>query len=427
MSIDKSKKISFDSGFFSEKSVIIAKSGYGKSYTARVIIEEGLKLGNTFIIIDPQEAYLNLENFDYIDAKNVKSAKGLGLLISQSNKNVVISTKGLGIESQNKFLNAFLREYRKNIRKGIQTIVIDEAHKFAPEQNTTFSKDVVRAMFQENRSDGLGCIAITQRIARLDKTIISQANNNFIGRVTSHVDKNVIKQYLDDPDDILKISKLPVGDFYVQGIDDIPLIVSVRESETEHSGSAPTNLLREDMILYSKHINRFVKKDKSVKKFENNNVGENNKMDPIKEVGNLVPSKSQFIDFAKLGMKVSLGLGLSGLASNLIASKFRSPIPYVSSRSLGSLATSISLFALHKAIKNDGVKDVLKYATAGSTVYTAGSLVFDLISLTKIRIPALASTIISSATGVNKTVLGVTNSSAESMTGEDVDLDTIFA
>jgi DNA helicase HerA-like ATPase len=47
-------------------------------------------------------------------------------------------------------------------------------------------------MFQENRSDGLGIIAVTQRIARIDKTIISQADNMAIGRVTSHIDKNLL-------------------------------------------------------------------------------------------------------------------------------------------------------------------------------------------------------------------------------------------
>ncbi len=62
-----SKTINLEKEFFGEKTIILAKSGYGKSYTARVFIEEGRKLGNSFIVFDPQDAYLNLPDFAYID------------------------------------------------------------------------------------------------------------------------------------------------------------------------------------------------------------------------------------------------------------------------------------------------------------------------------------------------------------------------
>ena len=81
MSIDTTNKIELEKGFFSQKSVIIAKSGAGKSYTARVIIEESKKDSVPCIVIDPQDAHLNHEDFTYIKAENVKSAKGLGILL----------------------------------------------------------------------------------------------------------------------------------------------------------------------------------------------------------------------------------------------------------------------------------------------------------------------------------------------------------
>ncbi len=89
---------------------------------------------------------------------------------------------------------SFITEFKKNIRRGIQTVIIDEVHKFAPEGQKTESKEVIRGMFQENRSDGLGCIAITQRISRLDKTILSQADHLAIGKVTSFRDKEAVKK-----------------------------------------------------------------------------------------------------------------------------------------------------------------------------------------------------------------------------------------
>lgn len=411
--ISVNKKEYLNDKFFGEKSVIISKSGYGKSYTARVVIEEGVKKGNTFTIIDPQDAYMNLPDFSYIDAKDVKSAKGLGYLLAVSHKNSVIQTKRLTIDEQNKFLFEFLTSFRVNIRKGIQTIVIDEAHKFAPEQEKTLSKDVVRGMFQENRSDGLGCIAITQRIARLDKTIISQADNMFIGRVTSHVDKQTIKQYLEDPDDIEKICKLEKGNFYLSGFDlEEPEIVKIRESETEHSGNSPKNLLTEEKAIYYSNIKNYVKK-----------TGDG-KMSVINETTNVVkdvlPSTETFKDFAVKGAKMSLGLAVSGMVSSFVASKFASPIPYVSTRTLASAGTTILMYTGYRLTKSKTpmLSDVLGYATAGSAIYTAGSLVYDILALTKVNVPPMVNTLITSASGVTPLV-------AEK--NEGVDVNTNFA
>ena len=72
-----SNTVKLENSFYGEKTIILAKSGYGKSYTARVFIEEGRKLGCSFIVIDPQDAYLNLKDFSYIDVNKKKSAKVL--------------------------------------------------------------------------------------------------------------------------------------------------------------------------------------------------------------------------------------------------------------------------------------------------------------------------------------------------------------
>ena len=80
--------------FFRQKTCVIAKSGYGKSYATRVIIEEGLEQENSFLIVDPQGAYENFEGFEYIDIKDIKDFKKLVLLIAKTHINTVIITKG---------------------------------------------------------------------------------------------------------------------------------------------------------------------------------------------------------------------------------------------------------------------------------------------------------------------------------------------
>jgi len=413
MAITIDKQIDPDSTFYGEKTILVAKTGYGKSYTARVMIEDGLSKGNTFIVIDPQEAYLNIKEFEYIEAENIKSAKGLGILLSQSNKNVVILTKKLDIEAQNKFLSVFLKAYKKHIRRGIQTLVIDEIHKFAPEGQTTVSKDDVKGLFQESRSDGLGIIGITQRPQRLDKTCLAQAENFAVGRVTAFRDKESIKTYLDNPEDADKLSKLEKGEFFFFGFGkDEPIIAKVRKANTEHSGNSPKNLLNEDTNLYNRHASQYVKITRGNKTMADN-------IETKGEIVNkVIPSTSGMKDLAMLGMKASLGTATAGIVGTLVASRFRSPIPVVSSRTLGSLATTIALYVGYRNIPHAGIKDVFKYASAGSMAFTVGSAIFDIVAVSNIQLPNIVNFAVSTATGVQP--INVENN-------KGVDVDTNFA
>jgi hypothetical protein len=409
-----SQNITLEKEFFGQKSIIIAKSGYGKSYTARVIIEEGRKLGNSFVVIDPQDAYLNLPDFDYIDIRNVKNIKTMALLVAKSHKNIVIQVKGLGILEQNKFLKSFLEEYRLKLDKGIQTIVIDEMHKYAPETEKTECKEIIRGMFQENRSDGLGIIGISQRVSRIDKTCLSQADNLCIGRVTSFRDKEAIKNYIDEPEDIEKIKNLEKGEFYFYGFDsDSPVIEKVRESESKHSGDSPQNLLNENILLYSRNRKSFYKGDKKMSETISNGTG---------VVGQFLPSKEGFMNLASLGAKMSLGLATAGLVGVYVGSKFTSPIPVISSRTLGGAASTVVLYTGYRMIPEGMIKDIAKYATAGSTVFTVGSLLGDLIIASKIQVPNIVNFVLTTATGA-----APLQEAKNSESGSEVDLNTSMA
>ena len=379
--------------FFGKKTAILAQSGYGKSYTARVIIEEGLKKGITFVIVDPQQAYLNLPDFDYIDIQKVKSARKLGILIANSNKNIVLMTKGLGIQAQNRFMFAFLDEYRKNIEKGIHTIIIDEAHKFAPEGQKTSAKDQIRGMFQENRSDGLGCIAISQRVARLDKTVISQCDNIACGRVTSLADKGAVKGYVvTDESDVEKISKLKQGEFYLNGFGlEEPEIKIIRKSETEHSGNSPENLLTENTEVYNKYIRTIVKGDRKMDKIDTKN-------EIIKKV---IPSMDGMGDLILLGAKVSMGAMIGGAAGIFIGSRIKLPIPVLSGATIAGAGTTIGLYAGYRFMPESMAvsKDILKYSASGSAVFTFGSLAFDVLNAMNVRLPNFLNFAVAAATG----------------------------
>lgn len=410
MAITTDNKVDPESTFYSDKTVLVAKTGYGKSYTARVFVEDGVSKGHTFIIIDPQDAYKNLPDFEYISAENIKSVKGLAILLSQSHRNVVISTKKLSLDDQNKFLSVFLKNFKLHIRKGIQTLVLDEAHKFAPEGQKTLARDDVRGLFQESRSDGLGIIAITQRPQRLDKTCLAQAENFACGRVTAFRDKDAIKNYMDNPEDVEKLSKLEKGEFMFFGFGfDEPVIGNVRKANTEHSGDTPKNLLNEDRALYNRHALKYVKPTSKM-----------DALDKVKELGkDIIPSKDGFMQLAFTGMKMSLGTAAGGIVGTLVGSYAKSPIPVVSSRTLGSLGTTIVLYAGYKYVPWESVSSTLKYAAAGSAAFTVGSFVYDLVSVANVQLPSVAAFALTTATGAQP--MGG-NSSAT-----NVDTNTSFA
>jgi len=270
-------------------------------------------------------------------------------------------------------------------------------------------------MFQENRSDGLGIIGISQRPQRIDKTCLSQADNLCIGKVTSFRDKEAIKNYIDDPADLDKIKGLKKGEFYFYGFgNDTAIVEQVRKSETEHSGSSPKDLLNEDNSLFQQNVNKFYK-------------GETKNMENIPQgngvLGKVLPTREGFMNLAALGAKISLGVAVGGLVGSYVGSKFSSPIPVVSSRTLGSAATTVVLYTGYRMLPDNAVKDVVKYATAGSTVFTAGSLIGDLIVASNIKMPNIVNFVLGLATGAAP--LQSNNNQAEG--GSEVDLNTAMA
>lgn len=410
--------LTLDKKFFGEKTAIISKSGFGKSYTARVVIEEGLELGNTFIIIDPQRAYENIPEFENVHISDIKDIRGFARLLAATNKNVVISTNKTTIEEQNLFLKKFLKEFRKNKRRGIQTIIIDEIHKFAPNQAKTEAKDEVRAMFQEDRSSGQGAIGLTQRPARMDTTIISQADNLALGRVTSNADKQAIFNYLDNKEDIETVKKLEKGEFFLVGFDfDEPQVVKIRESKTEHSGNSPDNLLNENPSLFHNQSRKVLKKRKMADKIDT-------KGEPVDKI---IPSQEGFMDLIGLGAKIAFGGAVGGIASGLLARPLaRLNIPLVSPRTIASTGTTIGLYALWRNLPDrmERSKDVAKFAAAGSAVFWMGSIVGDVLAGTGLKLPGILQSAITVATGVG---LSQPTEVQDEAGTQPVDLDTNFA
>jgi hypothetical protein len=121
-------------------------------------------------------------------------------------------------------------------------MVIEEAHNFAPERGfgEVSSSKILRTIASEGRKFGMGLCFISQRPAKVDKNILSQASTQIILKVTN---PNDVKAIMDSVEGVSygtkeEIKDLPIGVAMVVGVTEQPLIVDIRIRRSEHGGES---------------------------------------------------------------------------------------------------------------------------------------------------------------------------------------------
>lgn len=143
-------------------------------------------------------------------------------------------------------------------------LVVEEAHNFCPERGfgEVASSKILRTVASEGRKFGMGLAIISQRPARVDKNVLSQANTQIILKVTN---PNDLKAITDSVEGVMPgtkddIKELPVGVAMIVGVTDQPIIVDIRVRRTEHGGEElkldETFLPEEKTLLFKPQINQ---------------------------------------------------------------------------------------------------------------------------------------------------------------------------
>ncbi len=120
-------------------------------------------------------------------------------------------------------------------------LVIEEAHNFAPQQGTATCSRILKNIASEGRKFGLGLCAVTQRAARIDKSVLSQCTTQLILQVTNPLDLKAIAQSIEGLTDGMTqmIQSLPVGVALVTGGGyHTPLFCEVRPRASRHGGES---------------------------------------------------------------------------------------------------------------------------------------------------------------------------------------------
>ncbi len=142
-------------------------------------------------------------------------------------------------------LTGYLLDTIFNLRKENKippiVIVIEEAHKFAPQERSVYTKYVLRRIAREGRKFGISLIFASQRIIGLDKDALSQCGTKFIMRISSKTDLDYILPYVDIAisSEQKRIPHLPNGIAMITGIAvKSGILVKMRRRYSRHIGES---------------------------------------------------------------------------------------------------------------------------------------------------------------------------------------------
>lgn len=242
---------------------ILAKRGAGKSNTAAVIAEEMIGAGVQVVILDPVGAHWGIR----YGADGKSPGHAIPILGGQHGDvplqetagelvaDVVVDTGASMLldlsdfetkAAMNRFAAAFAKRlfYRKGRSPSLLHLVLEEAHQFCPQSRARGEEVLVGAysrLVTLGRARGIGLTMISQRSAKLNKDILTQADVLIAMKTTGPNDRATVKAWIDHlgaeaKEVMATLPGLQVGEAWVWNSDsDRPERVSVRLRSTYDS------------------------------------------------------------------------------------------------------------------------------------------------------------------------------------------------
>ncbi|HBY97759.1 MAG TPA: nucleoside triphosphate hydrolase [Chloroflexi bacterium] len=126
-------------------------------------------------------------------------------------------------------------------------IVYEEGHNYAPADQLSISKNIIRRIASEGRKFGVGFAIVSQRPSKLDSDVTSQCNTIIAMRIKNPDDQRFISRTSDyfSQADLDELPSLSTGEALVTGRAILaPLIVKVGYKVLVHGGESPNVLDR---------------------------------------------------------------------------------------------------------------------------------------------------------------------------------------
>ncbi len=185
------------------------------------------------------------ERLEYVDETHLLAPRGTSLseLVSPG-KMTIINLRGYDPDVQELIVTRIATSFFEQRKRGKIPplfMVLEEAHNFCPQQGQALCSRILKTIASEGRKFGLGMCVVSQRPARVDKSVLSQCATQLILQVTNPLDVRAIAQSIEGLTDGMTeiIQGLPIGTCLVTGGGfQTPLFCEVRPRASRHGGES---------------------------------------------------------------------------------------------------------------------------------------------------------------------------------------------
>ncbi len=185
------------------------------------------------------------QRLEYIDETRLLAPTGTSLkeLVVQG-KMTILNLRGVAPDVQELIVTRVATSFFDQRKRGAIPalfLVLEEAHNFCPQQGQALSSRILKTIASEGRKFGLGLCVVSQRPARVDKSVLSQCGAQLILQVTNPLDVRAIAQSIEGLTDGMTeiIQGLPIGTCLVSGGGfTTPLFCEVRPRASRHGGES---------------------------------------------------------------------------------------------------------------------------------------------------------------------------------------------
>jgi hypothetical protein len=229
------------------RTCVIAQSGAGKSWSIAVLCETLCRARIGFCLIDTEGEYFSLrdkfpvlwigtdEQCDHdIETVNIRD---MMMHAVKADIPIVYDVSETDMQERVSKLANVLYDVSSELRKPY-LLIIEEADKFIPQSRESIKK--IEEISRRGRKRGLGMLVATQRPALVTKNVLSQCNNQIIGKLSIDNDLKAVDLFFGSRKEVEELASLNPGEFFVMG----KLVrektkIKFADRETEHRGLTP--------------------------------------------------------------------------------------------------------------------------------------------------------------------------------------------
>lgn len=204
------------------RTAVVGQTDTGKTSTAVVLVEEARAAGAQVVVIDPSGAWWGVTSsadgrkagLDMIVMGgehgevplNESAGKAVARLVAERRYSLVLDLDRPHFRSwasRQRFVADFLSELYELCRSQV-LVVVDEAHRFAPQAVRDEGGDAARCLgavvdvIALGRRRGLAMVAITQRLAKLHKDVLELCEIIIAHRLRGNNDRKALQGWLEN-------------------------------------------------------------------------------------------------------------------------------------------------------------------------------------------------------------------------------------